>query len=253
MATTVYLHRALAHRALMLRRPATHAFRFADLGRHRDQAAPVGGGAPQAPRVHRRRGRPALPVLHGWLKVQMLTSRCTGARRATTTSSATPRTSRRTVDRLFYDHALVGLGARHCLVPAVRLAGRSARRLRARQLLPRRLAAINAIGHHFGRRPYDNPAANLQWLALIDRRRGPPQQPPRPAPARGEARAPLVRDRYGLVRHQGLDVGPPRQAPRDDRRPRRLQVRVPPSETAWFNGSLGSPGSGRYHDPVACS
>ena len=28
-------------------------------------------------------------------------------------------------------------------------------------------AAVNAIGHHFGRRPYDNTAGNLQWLAFF--------------------------------------------------------------------------------------
>ena len=28
-------------------------------------------------------------------------------------------------------------------------------------------AAVNAIGHHFGRRPYDNNAGNLQWLAFV--------------------------------------------------------------------------------------
>ena len=28
-------------------------------------------------------------------------------------------------------------------------------------------AAVNAVGHHFGRRPYPNSATNLQWLALI--------------------------------------------------------------------------------------
>ncbi len=28
-------------------------------------------------------------------------------------------------------------------------------------------AAVNAIGHHFGRRPYDNTAGNLQWLAFV--------------------------------------------------------------------------------------
>jgi stearoyl-CoA desaturase (delta-9 desaturase) len=28
-------------------------------------------------------------------------------------------------------------------------------------------AAVNAIGHHFGRRPYDNSATNLQWLAFV--------------------------------------------------------------------------------------
>ncbi len=26
---------------------------------------------------------------------------------------------------------------------------------------------MNAIGHHFGRRPYENTATNLQWLAFI--------------------------------------------------------------------------------------
>jgi stearoyl-CoA desaturase (delta-9 desaturase) len=28
-------------------------------------------------------------------------------------------------------------------------------------------AAVNAIAHHFGRKPYDNTAGNLQWLAFI--------------------------------------------------------------------------------------
>jgi stearoyl-CoA desaturase (delta-9 desaturase) len=28
-------------------------------------------------------------------------------------------------------------------------------------------AAVNAIGHHFGRRRYENSATNLQWLALV--------------------------------------------------------------------------------------
>ena len=35
LATTVYLHRALAHRALALRPPAAQVFRFVDLGHHR--------------------------------------------------------------------------------------------------------------------------------------------------------------------------------------------------------------------------
>ena len=28
-------------------------------------------------------------------------------------------------------------------------------------------AAVNAMGHQFGRRPYRNSATNLQWLAFI--------------------------------------------------------------------------------------
>ena len=27
--------------------------------------------------------------------------------------------------------------------------------------------AVNAVGHHFGRKPYDNTATNLQWLAFL--------------------------------------------------------------------------------------
>ena len=26
---------------------------------------------------------------------------------------------------------------------------------------------MNAIAHHFGRKPYDNTAGNIQWLALL--------------------------------------------------------------------------------------
>src|SRR5262249_41524333 len=28
-------------------------------------------------------------------------------------------------------------------------------------------AAVNAVGHHFGRRPYENTGTNLVWLAII--------------------------------------------------------------------------------------
>ncbi|MFN5840505.1 MAG: acyl-CoA desaturase, partial [Acidimicrobiaceae bacterium] len=28
-------------------------------------------------------------------------------------------------------------------------------------------AAVNALGHHFGKRPYPNEATNLQWLAFF--------------------------------------------------------------------------------------
>jgi stearoyl-CoA desaturase (delta-9 desaturase) len=28
-------------------------------------------------------------------------------------------------------------------------------------------AGVNALGHHFGKRPYNNQATNLQWLAFL--------------------------------------------------------------------------------------
>ena len=84
-------------------------------------------------------------------------------------SPATPRTCRRRrLDRLFYDHALLGLGHRHAIL--VLVFGWQIGLLAAFVHVNIYLggsAAVNAIGHHFGRRPYDNTAGNLQWLAFI--------------------------------------------------------------------------------------
>src|SRR6187399_308714 len=71
MVTTVFLHRALAHRALVLRPPATHAFRFLTW-------VATGIRPRQWVAVHRKHhaftdveGDPHSPVLHGWVTVQM--------------------------------------------------------------------------------------------------------------------------------------------------------------------------------------
>ena len=55
-------------------------------------------------------------------------------------------------------------------------------------------AAVNAIGHHFGRRPYDNTAGNLQWLAFITAGEG-LHNNHHAAPTSAKLVAPLVRDR----------------------------------------------------------
>src|SRR6188472_4589402 len=71
MVTTVFLHRALAHRALVLRPPATHAFRFLTW-------VTTGIRPRQWVAVHRKHhaftdveGDPHSPVLHGFPKVQL--------------------------------------------------------------------------------------------------------------------------------------------------------------------------------------
>ena len=72
------------------------------------------------------------------------------------------------LDRLFYDHALVGLGlgvAALCAVVGWRI-GLLAAFVHVNVYLAGS-AAVNAIAHHFGRRPYDNNAGNLQWLAFV--------------------------------------------------------------------------------------
>ena len=170
MATTVYLHRALAHRALTLRPPAEQGFRFIVW-------VTTGIRPRQWVAVHRKHhaftdveGDPHSPVLHGWVKVQLLNVAM--YRR----EARNPRTIERyardlaptRADRLFYDHAVVGLGlgvALLCVVFGWKV-GLLAAFVHVNVYLGGS-AAVNAIGHHFGRRPYDNTAGNLQWLAFV--------------------------------------------------------------------------------------
>ena len=190
-----------------------------DLGHHRHPAAPVGGRAPQAPRVHRRRGRPALPRAARLVeRCRCATSRCTGR-------GAQPRDARALrqgppADRL--DRVLstttpssASASASTILVPAARPGRRAARRVRPRQPATSAVdAAVNAD------RPPLRPAAVPQRrrqpavARRSYRRRRPAQQPPRRAHV-GPAVAPLVRDRPGLVGDQDpvrlrAGQGPPR-------------------------------------------
>ena len=115
-------------------------------------------------------GDPHSPVLHGWVKVQMLNLAMYRK------EAKSPRTVERyardlpptTLDRVFYDHALFGLGigvAAFVLVFGWQV-GLLAAFVHVNLYLGGS-AAVNAIGHHFGRRPYNNNAGNLQWLAFV--------------------------------------------------------------------------------------
>jgi stearoyl-CoA desaturase (delta-9 desaturase) len=71
-------------------------------------------------------------------------------------------------DRLFFDHALLGLGigiALLCTVVGWKVGLVVAAVHTVSYLLLN--AAINAIGHYFGTQPYGNTARNNQWLAYI--------------------------------------------------------------------------------------
>ncbi len=115
-------------------------------------------------------GDPHSPVLNGWVKVQMLNVAM--YRR----EANNPRTIERyakdlpptRLDRVLYDHALIGLAigvASLCLLFGWQI-GLVAAFAHVNIYLGGS-AAVNAIGHHFGRRPYDNNAGNLQWLAFV--------------------------------------------------------------------------------------
>jgi stearoyl-CoA desaturase (delta-9 desaturase) len=168
--TTVYLHRALSHRALRLSAPVTAGCRsvlWLTTGiRPREWAA-----------VHRRHhaftdedGDPHSPRRLGWRRVQLtnvaLYRRC--ARDGVTVERYARDLPRDRWDALLFDHAFLGLGIGIALLIVVLgpLYGLVAAAFHTVTYLGLS-GAVNAIAHTFGRRPYDNSATNLQWLALL--------------------------------------------------------------------------------------
>lgn len=169
-ATTVYLHRALSHRALTLSPAATAGFRLLVW-------VTTGIRPRQWVAVHRKHhaftdveGDPHSPVLLGWMKVQM--SNVALYRREARNADTLARYARDLPadrwDRLVFDRSLVGLGVGIGLLVVVLgpVTGLLAAFVHVNLYLGGS-AAVNAIGHHFGRRPYPNSAGNLQWLAFL--------------------------------------------------------------------------------------
>ncbi len=169
--TTVFLHRALAHKALTTRPELRFVFRvliwIATGIRPRQWAA-----------VHRKHhaytdvdGDPHSPVLLGWLNVQI---RNVALYRAVANDPATVAKYARDIpadrwDHVFFDRALVGLTIGITLLCTVFgwQVGLVAAFVHVNLYLATS-AAVNAMAHHFGRRPYDDcSATNLQWLAWL--------------------------------------------------------------------------------------
>lgn len=168
--TTVYLHRAVTHRGLTLHPAVAFAFRtvcWLTTGiRPREWAA-----------VHRKHhahadveGDPHSPVLLGWRTVQLANVRLY---RAVAKDPAQVARYARDLrpdrwDRALFDRAWLGLGIGVALLvltlgPWVGLAAAGVHAVLYLQLN----AAVNAVGHTFGRRPHPNQATNLQWLAWL--------------------------------------------------------------------------------------
>jgi stearoyl-CoA desaturase (delta-9 desaturase) len=168
--TTLYLHRAVSHKAIVMRPGLVFACRcllWASTGiRPREWAA-----------VHRRHhartdvpGDPHSPVLEGYWKVQFYNL---GLYRAAVHDPETLRKYSRDIsvdkwDRALFDHGPAGLATGFCALWAVlgwQWALLAAGVHAVSYLLLN--AAVNAIGHHWGRRPYPGVATNNQWLAFL--------------------------------------------------------------------------------------
>ena len=170
LVTTVYLHRALAHRSLRLAPGLTFASRvlvWISTGiRPREWAA-----------VHRRHhaftdveGDPHSPVLEGFLAVQFGN---VGLYRKVAKDPDTVARFARDLpadrwDRVLFDHALLGLAIGVgvlCVVLGWQLGLIAAAVHTVIYILIG--GAVNGIGHTYGKRPYGGHATNSQWLAWL--------------------------------------------------------------------------------------
>ncbi|MHB1554375.1 MAG: fatty acid desaturase [Acidimicrobiales bacterium] len=168
--TTVYLHRALAHRAVVLSPRTKAVCRFL-----------IWIGTGTRPRqwvaVHRkhhaftdREGDPHSPFVFGYPAVQF--GNVALYRRVARDPAVVARYARDLPpdkwDRWLFDHALLGL-AIGILVLVVFMGWMPALIAAAVYTATYLLGggAINAIGHWWGKRPFENLATNNQWLAWL--------------------------------------------------------------------------------------
>lgn len=168
--TTVYLHRALAHRALTLRPGVALACR-AGLW------ITTGIQPRQWVAVHRKHhaytdvaGDPHSPLLEGFATVQF--ANVALYRRVARDPGVIARYARDLapdrLDRALFDRSLLGLAVGVAALVGLlgwEMALVAAAVHTATYLLAS--GAINAVGHAWGRRPYDNLATNNQWLAFL--------------------------------------------------------------------------------------
>jgi stearoyl-CoA desaturase (Delta-9 desaturase) len=170
LLTTVYLHRTLAHRALRMAPGLAWVCRILTW-------VTTGIRPRQWVAVHRKHhaytdaeGDPHSPVLVGWAAVQfgnLWMYRKVANDDATVTRYARDLPADRW-DRLLFDHAVVGLGIGIGFI-SVALGwrvGLLAAGIHAVSYLLLN-AAVNAVGHTWGRRPYGGWSGNSQWLAWL--------------------------------------------------------------------------------------
>lgn len=170
LVTTLYLHRSLAHRSVRLAPGVQGACRVLIW-------MLVGIRPRQWVAVHRKHHAftdtprdPHSPLVLGFARV--LLANAFFYRQAARDPATTARYARDLPedrwDRVLFNHAVIGLGLGFGLLALLigwQLALIAAGVHAAYYLLGG--GAINAVGHRWGRRPFDNKATNNQWLAWL--------------------------------------------------------------------------------------
>jgi|SRR5581483_573689 len=170
LATTIFLHRTLSHRALSMKPWLRFLFRCLVW-------ITVGIRPRQWVAVHRKHhaftdvdGDPHSPRLLGWVTVQF--GNVALYRKVANDPEQVRRYARDLPadrwDRVLFDHSWLGLaiGITFLVVVFGPLVGLLAAAFHTVLYLMLN-AAVNAITHTFGSRPNGNTATNLQWLALL--------------------------------------------------------------------------------------
>jgi stearoyl-CoA desaturase (delta-9 desaturase) len=170
--TTIFLHRTLSHRALTMEpalRFTCRALTWITTGiRPRQWVA-----------VHRRHhaftdveGDPHSPLLEGFAKVQA--GNVVLYRRAAHDGQTIAKYGRDIPpdrwDRVLFDHAILGLGIGVGILFLIFWGDWELVAIAASVHVVTYLAlnsAVNAVGHRFGRRPFEGLATNSQWLAWL--------------------------------------------------------------------------------------
>lgn len=170
--TTIFLHRTLSHRAITMSPGLRFACRLLTW-------ISTGIRPRQWVGVHRRHhaftdvdGDPHSPMLEGFARVQV--GNVVLYRRAARDGVTVEKYARDILpdrwDRILFDHALVGLGigvaglyfvfGMNWEMTVIAAAVHTVSYLGLN-------SAVNAVGHTYGRRPYQGLAANSQWLAWL--------------------------------------------------------------------------------------
>lgn len=171
IATSIYLHRALAHRALKVHPLADLFFRTAlwlTTGQCRQQWVAVH-------RKHHtftdREGDPHSPRLLGFWRVQLFNVAyyIREARNARTLETFAPDLRPDWLDRALFSHGVLGLATGLCVLCSLigLWPGLAAGLLHGGLYVFVIAPLINALGHWRGARNYDNTASNWRLLAWI--------------------------------------------------------------------------------------
>jgi stearoyl-CoA desaturase (Delta-9 desaturase) len=170
--TTIFLHRTLSHRAITM----SPALRFSCRAL---VWITTGIKAREWVAVHRRHhaftdvdGDPHSPLLEGFATVQIgnVVLYRKAARDGVTVDKYARDLQPDRWDRVLFDHGLVGLAAGVGILFLIFWGNWELTAIAAATHVVSYLllnSAVNAVGHRFGRRPFDGLAANTQWLAWV--------------------------------------------------------------------------------------